>query len=201
MQRVLRAASYSAVSYSAWSRACDLCMFSPEKISPDSLLEGEYMLDGMFVFFICSLSPHRLFLHPFPSLLCAFNDDSFFALRFSAWSPSPIYIPAPSSSHSALRFVSVSVSFLSCHRVSALYPVAGESRLGPSSVSGKVGPQLAACPTRGPSLPGLATHSSAPLPPRPQHKALEGSQLSDQHWKVNSWEKKINSSSLVSLWP
>lgn len=41
-------------------------MFSPEKISPDSLLEGEYMLDGMFVFFISSLSLHRLFPPPFP---------------------------------------------------------------------------------------------------------------------------------------
>lgn len=39
-------------------------MFPLEKISPDSPLEGKYMLDGMFVFFICSLSLHRLFLHP-----------------------------------------------------------------------------------------------------------------------------------------
>lgn len=51
-------------------------MFPPEKISPDSLLEGKYMLDGMFVFFICSLSLHRLFLYPYPSLLCSFYDDS-----------------------------------------------------------------------------------------------------------------------------
>lgn len=53
-------------------------MFPPEEISPDSLLEGKYMLDGMFVFFICSLSLHRLFLHPssapfitIPLSLCA----------------------------------------------------------------------------------------------------------------------------------
>lgn len=97
MQKVLRADSYSTVSYSAWSRACDPCMFSPEKISPDSLLEGEYMLDGMFVFFICSLSLPRVFLHPFFSLLCAFYDDSFFSLRVSVWSPSPIYISVPFS--------------------------------------------------------------------------------------------------------
>lgn len=92
MQKVLRAASYSTVSYSAWSEACDPCMFPPEKLSPDSLLEGEYMLDGMFVFFICSVSLHSPFLHPFPSLLAAFYDDSLFSLRFNVWSPSPIYI-------------------------------------------------------------------------------------------------------------
>lgn len=95
MQKVLRATSYSTVSYSAWSRACDPCMFPPEKISPDSSLEGKYMLYGKFVFFICSLSLHSLFLHAFPSLLCSFYDNSFFSMRFNVWSPSPIYISVP----------------------------------------------------------------------------------------------------------
>ncbi len=194
MQKVLRATSYSTVAYSAWSRACDPCMFAPEKISPDSLLEGEYMLDGMFVFFICSLSLHRLFLHPFPSLLCSFYDDSIFSLSFSVWSPSPIYMSVPSSdfspSHSALLFVSVSLLLLSHHRVSALCPVGEESRLGPSSVSGKVALQLAACLTRGPSLLGLATHTSAPLLLRLWHTTPAMSQLLDQQWKVKSSEGK-----------
>ena len=61
IQNVLRATSYSTVSYSAWSGACDACMFLPEKICPDSPLEGKYMLDGMFVFLICSLSLYGLF--------------------------------------------------------------------------------------------------------------------------------------------
>lgn len=107
-----------------------------------------------------------------------------FSPRASAFDLLPLFISPClflTSSHSALLFVSVSLLFLSCHHVSALCPVAEESRLGPSSVSGKVAPQLAACPTRGPSLPGLATHSSAPLLPQPQHKALAGSQLLDRH--------------------
>lgn len=67
-------------------------------------------------------------------------------------------------------------------RVSAPCPVEEESRLGPSSVSGRVAPQLAACPTRDPSLPGLATLSSALLLPLPLHKALARPQYS----KVNT---------------
>ena len=57
-------------------------------------------------------------------------------------------------------------------RVSAQCPVEEESRLGPSSVFGRVALQLAACPSRDLSLPGLATLSSAPLPPLSLHKAL-----------------------------
>ena len=188
MQKVLRAASYSTVSYSAWSEACDPCMFPPEKISPDSLLEGEYMLDGMFVFFICSVSLHSPFLHPFPSLLAAFYDDSLFSSRFNVWSPSPIYI----CFFSFLNF-SLCSSFLSlsvCHCVSALCPVAEESRLGPSSVYGKVALQLAACPTRGLSLPGLATHTSALMLPWLRCNGPAGSRLLARHWKVNSCERR-----------
>lgn len=191
MQKVLRAASYSTVSYSAWSEACDPCMFPPEKLSPDSLLEGEYMLDGMFVFFICSVSLHSPFLHPFPSLLAAFYDDSLFSLRFNVWSPSPIYIcyfcSAPSASHCALHFL--------CLSVSALCPVAEESRLGPSSVYVRVALRPAACLTRGLSLPGPATHTSALLLPWLRCNGPAGSRLLARHWKVNSCEGRSSSSS------
>lgn len=81
MQQIL-STSYST----SWSAACDSCMFPPEKISPDSSLEG------MFVFFICSLYHYRVFLHSFPSLSRSFYDDSLF---FRVWSPSPIYISLP----------------------------------------------------------------------------------------------------------
>lgn len=72
-------------------------MFSPEKISPDSLLEGEYMLDGMFVFFISSLSLHRLFPPPFPLPPLRFLWWCRFSPRLAVWSPSPIYISVPPS--------------------------------------------------------------------------------------------------------
>lgn len=115
----------------------------------------------------------------------------FSSLHFNVWS-SPIYNSVPSSHfsppHSALLFVSDSLLILSCRRLSAPCPVAVESRLGPSSVSGKVALQLAACPTRGLSLPGLATHTSAPPLPRLRHSAPAGSQLLDRHSKVNSSE-------------
>lgn len=172
MQKVLRATSYSTVSYSAWSRACDPCMSPPEKISPDSLLEGKYMLYGMFVFFICSLSLHRLFLHAFPSFLSSVYDDSFSSVRFSIWSSSPIYNAVPTPLISLLSnstllfnpvFLLLFVSRLRGFCLSAPCPVAEGSRLGPSSVSGKVALQLAACPTIGPSPPGRAIHTSAPL--------------------------------------
>lgn len=189
MQKVWRAASCSTVSYSASSQACDPCMFSPEKISPDSLLGGKYMQDGMFVFFICSLSLHRLFLHPsLPPPPLWFYDESFSSLHFSVWSPPPIYICVPFSDFlfcSSFYLFSTSLLFLSCHNLSAPYPVVEESRLGPSSVSGKVALQLAACPTRGPSLPGLVTHNSVLLRPQPQRKVLVGSGLLGWLLKVN----------------
>lgn len=187
MQKVLRATSYCTESYSAWSRACDPSMFPPEKIYTDSSLEGEYMLDGMFVFFICSWSLFGLFLHPFPCLLCSLYDKSFLSLRCSVWSPSPIYIPALHLIPPFLFFLSLCCSSpASC--LSALYPVAEGFRLGLSSVCGKVVLQLAACPTRGLSLLGRATHTSAPPLHQLRHNALAGSQLLDRHRKVNSSE-------------
>lgn len=149
------------------------------------------MQDGMFVFFICSLPLRRLFLHqslPPPPLPC--YDESFSSLHFSVCSPPPIYICVTLSDfHSVLLFVWTSLLLLSCHNLSAPYPAVEESRLGPSSVSDKVALQLAACPTRGPSLPGLATHNIVLLQPRPQpqpqHKALVGSGLWGQLLKVN----------------
>lgn len=86
------------------------------------------------------------------------------------------------SSLSAPSFVPLSLLFL---RVSAQCPVEEESRLGPSSVSVRVAPQLAACPTRDLSLPGLATLSSAPLPPLSLHKAP----ARPQYWKVNTCQR------------
>lgn len=65
--------------------------------------------------------------------------------------------------------------------VSAPCPAEAESRPGPSSVSGRVAPQLAARPTRDLSLPGPATLSSAPPPPPPPHRARARPQYS----KVN----------------
>ncbi|TKS69707.1 disintegrin and metalloproteinase with thrombospondin motifs 18 [Collichthys lucidus] len=62
----------------------------------------------------------------------------------------------------------------------ALCLVAEESRLGPSNVSAKVAPQLAACPTRGLSLLGLATHTSALPLPLLRHNAQAGSRLLDR---------------------
>lgn len=154
-------------------------MFPPEKISPDSLLEGEYMLDGMFVFFICSLSRHRLFIHLSPPFPARFTMMMFDLL--------PLFITLWLFLLSLLLFVSL--LFPSCLCVSALCLVAEESRLGPSNVSAKVAPQLAACPTRGLSLLGLATHTSALPLPLLRHNAQAGSQLLDRPWKVNSSDK------------
>lgn len=170
-------------------------MFSPEKISPDSLLEGEYMLDGMFVFFISSLSLHRLFPPPFPLPPLRFLWWFCFSPRLTVWSPSPIYISVPPSDFFSSVFFSFLFfrslcRFLFTTGASAPCPVAEGSRLGPSSVSDKVALQLAACPIRDPSLPGRVTPSSALPLPRPQHRALAAlSQLEDQHWKVNSSEE------------
>lgn len=164
-------------------------MFSPEKISPDSLLEGKYMQDGMFVFFICSLSLHRLFLHPSlpPPLLCDFMMNPFppctLVLHLLHLF---ISVCLFLTSYSALLFILTSLLFPSCCNLSALYPVVEESRLGLSSVSGKVALQLAACPTRGPSLPGLVTRNSVLLRPQPQHKALVGSGQLGRLLKVNA---------------
>lgn len=68
--------------------------------------------------------------------------------------------------------------------LSAPCPVAGGSRLGPSSVSGKVTLQLAARSIRGRSLPGRATLTSVPPLSLVQRYAPAGSQMLDWRWKV-----------------
>lgn len=103
---------------------------------------------------------------------------STFDLRLLFISPCLFFLSylSPSS-----PFVSVSLPSLSGLRVSAPCPAVEESRLGPSSVSGKVALQLAACHTRGLSLRGRATHTSAPLLPRLRRNGPAGSHLPDPH--------------------
>lgn len=148
------------------------------------LLQGRYMVLGLFVFFICSLSLRRVFFHSFPSLplslyYSCFSSLKLFPLLF-VWLCFLLYL-----FFSFVSFLFGSLPLLSCLCLSALCPVAEESRLDPSNVFDKVAPQLVACHTRGLSLLGHATRSSARLLPRLQHIALAaGSQLLDQHWKV-----------------
>lgn len=83
------------------------------------------------------------------------------------------FFSAPSASHCALHFL--------CLSVSALCPVAEESRLGPSSVYVRVALRPAACLTRGLSLPGPATHTSALLLPWLRCNGPAGSRLLARH--------------------
>lgn len=162
MQQIL-SSSYST----SWSAACDSCMFPPEKISPDSSLEG------MFVFFICSLYHYRVFLPPLFFLWWFLILQCLISLSYLYLSTVSYLFPH----HSVFHFL----SFL-C--LSALCPAAGGSRLGPSSVSGKVTLQLAARSIRGRSLPGRVTLTSVPSLSLLQHYATAGSQMLDWHWKV-----------------
>lgn len=150
------------------------------------------MLDGMFVLFICLL---HLYLcmdffpppaplpprPPFMTTLFPPRTSTCFDLLLLFISPRPFLISLLLS-FCLLPFVGL--------RLSAPCPVAAGCRLGPYSVSGKVAPQLAACPTRGPSLPGRATHTFAPPLPLLQHSALAGSRLPGRHGKVNSSGEK-----------
>lgn len=111
------------------------------------------------------------------SSLFVYDDDS---LPFDLLPP--IYIPVrPSDFFSSVCFFFLLLLF-PLRGASAPCPAVEGCRLGPSSVSDKVGLQPAACPTRGPSPPGLVTPSSAPLLPQCQRRAQAGlSQLEDQH--------------------
>lgn len=158
-------------------------------------LPGRQVHAGWDVFLICSLSlcglsPPSV---PLPPLLLLWRLFSLHAFqRFISFSY--LYPCTPSHfspSNSAFPFVFVSLLCLPCLCLSALCPVAEGFRLGPSSVSGKVALQLAACPIRGLSLLGHVTHTSAPPLPLLQHNALAGSQLLDRHLKVNSRGSKI----------
>lgn len=146
------------------------------------------MLDGMFVFFISSLSLHRLFPPPFPLPPLRFFYDDSVSPRASPFDLLPLFISLCLPLISSHQFFFSFLFFRSLCRfhfstgASAPCPVAEGSRLGPSSVSDKVAPQLAACPIRDLSLPGHVTPSSALPLPRPQHRALAAlSQLEDQH--------------------
>lgn len=145
-------------------------------------LQGRSMLDGMFVFFSSSLSPRRrLLLHqPFLSLLCTlFLKMIFRLISFHLF----IFLYALLISSHPSFFPSFFASLFCCLCVvaSALCPAVEGCRLAPSSVSDKVGLQAAACPTRGPSPPGLVTPSSALLLPQSQCRTQDGlSQLADQ---------------------
>lgn len=141
-------------------------MFPPDKISPDSSLQG------MFVFFICSMCRYGVFLHPFTSLrgfLILLIPYSYLYLCTPSFTPVSLLL--------ILSFICSSLLFLLY--LSALCPAVEGSRLDPSSVSGKVTLHLAACPIRGPSLPGRATLTSVPPPFLLQHYAPAGSQMLD----------------------
>lgn len=150
----------------SYSTSCDSCMFPPEMISPDSSLQG------MFVFFICSLYHYRDFLHappPVPFMMIPHFSKFDLLLLFIL----PNYF-----------LVILSSIFSAFFLLSAPCPVAGGSRLGPSSVSGKVTLQLAARSIRGRSLPGRATLTSVPPLSLVQRYAPAGSQMLDWRWKV-----------------
>lgn len=163
--KVLRAACYSSASGSARSGACDPAVFSPEKISPDSLAAGREHAgwDVCFLqlpFVSLTFPPLAFFFFVF----CLIYFHLFIFLYFSD--------------------LFSSISLLVCH-ASAPCPAVEGCRLGPSSVSDKVGLQLAAYNTRSPSHPGLVTPSSAHLLLQSQHRArAEWLQLKNQHLKV-----------------
>lgn len=174
-KKVQRSACNNRSSYSDWC-LCLSC-FHPRR----SLLTAYWRAQTCQTTCLFSSSLHKVLLDQFLCLLCTFCSEYF-----------PTASPCPSvflsdicyiSSLSAPSFAPLPPLFL---RVSAQCPVEEESRLGPSSVSGRVAPQLAACPTRDLTLPGLATLSSAPLPPLALHKAP----ARPQYRKVNSCQRK-----------
>lgn len=175
--KVLRAASYSAASLSARSGTCDPTVFPPEKISPDSLAAGREHA-GWDVCFLQLLFVSATFPPPtFPLLLCS---PLWWWFR-SVWSVSTY-----SHSCTSLWFLLICLLLLFlAFDASAPCPAAEGCRLGLSSVSDKVGLQPAACPTSGPSPPGLVTPSSALLRLQSQHRTRAGwLQLEDQRWRV-----------------
>lgn len=122
------------------------------------LLTARWRACTCWMGYLFSSSLHLFFVHPStfpPSLDCSFSWQFLF---LQAWSPT-LYLCGTFS------------CCIICFCLSVLFPVAGGSRPGPSSVSGRAAPQPAACPTRGLSLPGRATHTSAPLLPLLRHIA------------------------------